>query len=86
MTDKINDGGPAFPLQYEDRTTPGIRNTIVCDGISKRDWFAGMALQGMLSIPPTTQIGNEIHNNPRRLSEWSYAQADAMIAERERKV
>jgi len=32
---EINDGGPAFP---------GVTGS----GISKREWFAGMALQGLL--------------------------------------
>jgi hypothetical protein len=40
-----NDGGPAFPV-IEGCPTKGIRST---DGLSLRDWFAGMALQGLLA-------------------------------------
>jgi len=38
----INDGGPAFPVPT-DPLNPGT------NGMSLRDWFAGMAMQGMLS-------------------------------------
>ena len=34
----VDDGGPAFPVH-------GGR-----DGMSLRDWFAGMAVEGMLSF------------------------------------
>ena len=37
-----NDGGPAFPLYLSDYER-------ICDGMSLRDWFAGMAIQGMLA-------------------------------------
>jgi hypothetical protein len=35
MTDRLKDGGPAFPREY---THKG------CSGMSLRDWFAGQAL------------------------------------------
>ena len=34
MTDKLNE--LAFPNHYEDRTMPGVRNTVVADGMSLR--------------------------------------------------
>lgn len=44
-----NDGGPAFPVpgegSWDDPTTCKIRQRF--DGLSKREWFAGMALQGL---------------------------------------
>jgi hypothetical protein len=39
MNTHTNDGGPAFPTQN------GTRND---QGMTLRDWFAGMALQGLL--------------------------------------
>ena len=55
----INDGGPAFPIQAEhiqrvadvqDITSAQVtRNLGYHPGISKREWFAGMAMQGILS-------------------------------------
>lgn len=43
MTDRIKDGGPAFPLQPE--STPEAHYL----GMTLRDWFAGQALAGLLS-------------------------------------
>ena len=42
MTDKIDDGGPAFPFsgQYYHQ-----------QGMSLRDWFAGQALSGVCNNP-----------------------------------
>lgn len=40
MSEEINNGGPAFPL--------GTIDGYVNSGMSLRDWFAGMALQGVL--------------------------------------
>mgnify|MGYP001499131020 CR=1 FL=1 len=45
MADKINDGGPAFPLPKELYE----HSEISPYGMSLRDWFAGMAIQGMLA-------------------------------------
>ena len=73
-----NDGGPAFPDP-----------TFVHSGMSLRDWFAGMALQGALAawddydrkmfkpVPYSQRM--EIFAND------AYAMADAMLAEREKK-
>ena len=48
MTDKINDGGPAFPHQKEDGSPYW--------GMSLRDWFAGQALSasGLTADPKLT--------------------------------
>ncbi|HDR9165782.1 TPA: hypothetical protein QDB28_006259 [Burkholderia vietnamiensis] len=41
--DKINDGGPAFPVTFENSTrADGF-------GMSLRDYFAAKAMQGMLA-------------------------------------
>ena len=63
-----NDGGPAFPTHCE-------------AGMTLRDWFAGMALQGMLAQP----LDSDCAFNPRLCAESSYEYADAMLASRERK-
>jgi len=46
MNTPLDDGGPAFPCNdiNEDLTFPR--------GMSLRDWFAGMALQGFISSYP----------------------------------
>lgn len=75
------DSGPAFPNSASD-----ARNK---DGMSLRDWFAGMALQGMML--QGTQPNMAVHTNARfnsgKDSHYNYASAafelaDAMLAER----
>jgi len=68
---QLNDGGAAFPI-------PGIigqdNNWIESPitGMSLRDWFAGMALQGRAHMI----------NPPHRTAKGCYAIADAMLYER----
>ena len=72
-----DDGGPAFPRlgeEFGDRRyeTPGM---------SIRDWFAGMALQGLLSngIPhPSDLTGHGVE----RLARTAYGYAEAMLTAR----
>ena len=72
------DGGPAFPHTLDMVSGGNTRG-----GMSLRDWFAGMALNGMIAgayergaqvgfVPPTT------------LASEAFAYADAMIAEGEK--
>ena len=70
MADKINDGGPAFPPMHDPQTH--------VSGMSLRDWFAGMALQGMLAEPGSSERDNYYHNNTRA----AYRMADAMLKAR----
>lgn len=65
----INDGGPAFPVRLGCDT----------DGMTIRDWFAGMALSSMDYgwFGSSTRI-------PEMAGE-AYNIADAMLAVRERK-
>ena len=67
-------GGPAFPeaiaISPSGDVHPGY------GGMTLRDWFAGQSLAGFTALAetgayPATQI-----------AKWSYALADAMIAER----
>lgn len=55
MANKINDGGPAFPVPIA-ATSNANHEPMIYDsmdrclaGMSLRDWFAGMAIQGMLA-------------------------------------
>jgi hypothetical protein len=57
------DGGPAFP---------GVTGS----GISKREWFAGMALQGILQLLGSVAVD---FGGPERTAKMSYDVADAMI-------
>jgi len=63
-----DDGGSAFP--FAEATT----DFSVSPGMTLRDWFAGMALQGMLDRTYGMKI--EI------IAARSYEMADAMIAAR----
>ena len=67
MTDKINDGGAAFP--YSDSQV-GFQK-----GVTKREYFAGIALQGLLS---GRYFGEK--DKPKK----AYEMADAMIKEGEK--
>lgn len=66
MSEKDN-GGPAFPMIYQDDTR--------CDasGLTLRDHFAGLAMQAYLSRSDADQTHWEDH------AEAAYAAADAML-------
>lgn len=81
MNTKHEDGGPAFPTVSASVHLPH-------HGMTLRDWFAGMALQGLLANP-----GGPIQANG--MSGWSFTNcedndvakltwilADAMLAAR----
>lgn len=66
-----HDGGPAFPYwNCAENTTRGM---------TLRDWFAGMALQGMLANPDFNGASDA------SVAGFAFRQADAMIEGRERK-
>ena len=74
----INDGGPAFPGQWYD-FQPCTGDQVVREqwsGMTLRDWFAGLAMQGFLAA--------QIHGfNDRPASgpfaSMAYEMADAML-------
>ena len=84
MSDQINDGGQAFPMAYPESYS------IKISGMSLRDWFAGMALQGILSKSLFPDSSGNKSINWSRTREYSgrsasivaYEIADAMIAAR----
>jgi len=76
---ELKGGGPAFPhREYESRP--------FYHGMSLRDWFAGMAMQGMLSassmLVGQSTAAVEKYFNAIELS--AYKVADNMLAEREK--
>lgn len=74
MNKKINDGGVAFPNAHTipTETHPGWKGK---EGMSLRDWFAGMALSGrQLKIDDDTDLDV--------LAEVYYKMADALIERR----
>lgn len=86
-----NDGGPAFPRNIHwvtdesdgNQPNPGRSYSGVTDaynGMTLRDWFAGMALQGMMSYNGEAGKDREDY-----YAEISYRHADAMLAERSKK-
>lgn len=64
---EIKDGGAAFPYCVWVGDHHNGHNT----GMSLRDWFAGMALQGLLSGDPSMSLEES--------TIWAYQHADAMI-------
>ncbi len=86
-----NDGGPAFPLNshvIEDLASMGrdeeltVGDVLHHPGMTLRDWFAGLAMQGMLSsnhnIPGSTE-----QNIDAIVAAEAYRTADFMLIERE---
>jgi hypothetical protein len=67
---KIDDGGSAFPYQYEYDGIP-----VVCPGMTLRDWFAGQALASMVHKFPENIIWSNV-------AFEAYEAADAMLAAR----
>lgn len=67
MTDRIEDGGQAYPAAWGNPEQGGD----YVEGMTLRDWFAGQALAGRNESAPTSII-----------AEWAYEQADAMLEAR----
>ena len=44
-------------------------------GLTKREWFAGMALQGWRSVPDLSNVKSS------KVAQWSVEDADALISE-----
>lgn len=82
---KIDDGGPVHP-------SPGLIDTTDersedRDGMSLRDWFAGMALQGAIAVgcfEKMCEKGMYLDDAERQMSTDCYRLADVLIAEKRR--
>ena len=67
MSDRIEDGGPAYPV-------PGNQPHPQMNGMSLRDWFAGQAILEVLASHETRDMYDA--------ATTAYQIADAMIAAR----
>ena len=80
-----DNGGPAFPVATVFNPHTGEPTNTGChwdgNGMSLRDWFAGMALQGFCS---QTNNGGEWTWGKTDAPKAAYELADAMLAEREK--
>lgn len=86
------DGGPAFPqpihkCQFD--TTPQDFKDTGCGGMSMRDYFAGMALQGLyanpgwfLSVEAAQKSGQASAETVYLTVKAAYRAADFMLKER----
>ena len=93
----MNDGGSAFPAHMKSNSEDG---KLVCDcycGMSLRDWFAGMAIQGEIMFQGAAHLSRVMQlvdgseplpaddDNPiEALARVAYLRADAMLAAREK--
>lgn len=76
MSDKVNDGGLAFPST--DQYFPADKNQDSRSGMSVRTWLAGMAMQGALSNP---SLVDQLGQNSIEWLSHSVKVADALIKE-----
>jgi hypothetical protein len=81
----IDDGGPAFPVpdgtryvkeHFNGHGESEVLSRVSAKGLSIRDWFAGMAMQGLLSN------SGEHYGYQEGLERTAYQIADAMLEAR----
>jgi len=68
----MQEGGPAFPQPLRRFDTQHEAETFNEWGLSKREWFAGMALQGIAS-------GKYDFKDTKEMAQSAYRMADAML-------
>lgn len=74
---KIYANEPAIPHTYEEEVGDyGMKQQQVYNGLSKREYFAAMAMQGILSDQTYVRP-----NSTEEVSRCAVAMADALIAE-----
>lgn len=74
-----NDGGPAFPSPALPHATDGRDEPR--DGMSLRDWFAGQAMQAV--VTGMNMRGKELgDDNTQFVTDCCYEIADAMLRSR----
>ena len=79
------DGGPAFQklsIRHVDGRPREEDQMSVTEGMSLRQWYAGMALQGMCVMYATSLPASQW--DLKQLSQDCFSIADAMIAEGEK--
>lgn len=77
MNNKINDGGPAFPV------SPEIYNGTGLCGMTLRDYFAAAALQGNLASQSIDVGYYDGADSWNKAATDAYKAADAMLKARE---
>jgi hypothetical protein len=87
---KIEDGGPAFPPHMHYDASDGSFVIGHSNGMSLRDYFAAMALQGWLSGPCQGDVldsyepdTDSFAQHQLAVAKTCYGYADAMIRARE---
>lgn len=76
MNTKMDSGGYVFPLAVPDSDAPGGYR--VDSGITRRDWLAGMAMQGIATA--SAQGGDSMHpTTALEVARSAYHVADIMI-------
>lgn len=75
MADERDDGGPAFPV-----TEKHLQEEY--PGMTLRQWYAGMAMQGMLSDRHGHRV--EFEGDENAVAHRAFACADAMLAHERR--
>lgn len=90
MNEKLNDGGSAFPVASVGTGDSRDGMTRGSDGMSLRDYFAGMALRGILDSWDRPITDEEFKGGvalpiKENVAQVCYEFADAMIAERSKK-
>ena len=75
MEQKIETGGPAFPVQYSNEADgPTVRPHV---GMTLRDYFAAKAMQGFLTAEYASTYRPEVW------AKDAYEMADAMLKARD---
>jgi hypothetical protein len=83
MSNKINDGGPAFPVPSVGTGDPRDGMTRGSDGMSVRTWLAGQALPSILSYALNYETHCDAPKNPwtqEAVIALAVSYADKMIA------
>ena len=79
----------AFPLSSQRVSELKMANTTSLDGLTKREWFAGLIMQGQFANAEIIKEVSKFYREPEafadRLAKMARHSADALIAELERK-
>ena len=82
MSNPVNTGGPAFPIEGNDMFGGSFTRS---PGMTLRDWFAGRAMQALASDMAGVAAVADEHdvNSTVLLARLAYGMADAMLAARD---
>ena len=88
----MNDGGPAFPapappwaVSQDEQGVDKFQLAGIQDGMSLRDWFAGMVIQGLLPSDALVLFTDSREGEPieSEIADAAYRGSDAMLKARE---